>query len=122
VYRTINTESDYSGPRMCTGALCADCQLTPGRGVGECLACMSNLPVGRRAPRCRLHRYRGVGNASAKPKADTWQAARRERLHADDQGRSIVHFTAQRKQFVWDTLSGYQVSVTKTAQEELRSG
>ena len=42
--------------------------------------------------------------------------------HPPGQGLTLVHFSAQRKLFLWDTLGGYQVSVTKTALDELRSG
>ena len=41
---------------------------------------------------------------------------------AINQGRTVVNYSAQRKHFLWCTLGGYQVSVTRMAQDELRSG
>ena len=38
------------------------------------------------------------------------------------QGLALVHFSYQRKHFLRDTFGGFSVSVTKTAQVELRSG
>ena len=38
------------------------------------------------------------------------------------QGLILVHSSAQREHFVCDALGGHQVSVTKTAQDEVRSG
>jgi hypothetical protein len=37
------------------------------------------------------------------------------------QGLTLVHFSAQRMHFLWDTLVGVSLSVTNTAQVELES-
>jgi hypothetical protein len=44
------------------------------------------------------------------------------RTRAQCQGLTLVHSSAQRKHFLWDTLYGDQVSVTEMAQDGLKSG